>query len=64
MEMKVGDLVRWTGLPPMDLRHLPEGHRLCIIVEHHGFPLKIRSVVTGQLFTTITPSLEVVSESR
>jgi hypothetical protein len=62
--MKVGDLVQWAGVPPVDLRHLPESHHLCIIVEHHGFPLKIRSVVTGQLFATITPMLEVVSESR
>jgi len=62
--VKVGDLVRWTCIPPVDLRHLPESHRLCVIIEYHGYPLKIRSVVTGQLFATIVPSLEVVSESR
>jgi len=62
--VKVGDLVNWTAVPPMDLHWRPVAQRLCIVVEKSGFGVKVRSVLTGQLFATIETSIEVISESR
>lgn len=62
--MKIGDLVNWTAVPPMDLQMRPEKDRLCIVVEKHGFGMKVRSVLTNQLFATLESCLEVVSEGR
>jgi hypothetical protein len=62
--VKVGDLVNWTAVPPMDLqRHLWKD-QMCIIVEKYAFGVKVRSVLTAQLFATAENCLKVVSEGR
>lgn len=65
MGLKIGDLVNWTAVPPMDLQRRSRSEdRMCIVIEKYGFGVKVRSVLTGQLFATIESSLRVVSESR
>ena len=67
--MIVGDLVEWANGYPVDLLRHPVKARLCVVVEscaidNAAHPVKVRSVLTGQLFATLGCHLKVISESR